>query len=547
MDLHLSRATPALNNFLEDELSSTHVGLTEHARVHLDNFRSFLYSYYVAKHGYWPPPQTSQGSVFPRSLYHSMYLEFRNLYDFLADKESSTETRPWRSSTGGICVLQNIAAFDSRQRFQPLPYALPLLPQERSRTESQRSLRSFAIGSRDSRLLSAERTRTSLRSATNRSSEAAYECPLVQRYMTFEDEYAAKPDAKVTLADARKVRWILVYGMLQMVAAMMQAPAEVRNTKSVDYPLCVLAVGIPPWKGRSSSSVPSNEAPTVGSQRFSLSEVTLDRPDSPAFSIHPDCETSDYFSRRPKKSAGPESLRQPNNGISGTSDSRNAAKDLMKLRRFPSLKRSTRNASRGAQRTDSKPSDLVSGRTLAELASYLPHVAQSRLSASDMAEAMSAPNSAGERNFWKEIEKSSSNPSSDESLDEHSKLVPLDDPCLSLFDNSETSSIPSLTSSLGSHETTDSNHNENSLSPEFEPVLVANIAQQRVPDGRPRLGKTESASSLGSSGLYILQGQGSSRSISSEELPLSVTKGYEAIRAHIMSSSSSLYSASEEA
>src|SRR5947208_2438694 len=95
MDVRLEKASHALSNFLEEELSSSNLGISNGARVHLDRFRSFLQSYYVAKLGYYPPssPNPDQ-DTFPKSNLLSMYQEFRNLYEYLADNNSTPATAP---------------------------------------------------------------------------------------------------------------------------------------------------------------------------------------------------------------------------------------------------------------------------------------------------------------------------------------------------------------------------------------------------------------------------------------------------------------------
>ena len=103
MDIHLGRVSAVLRNFLEDDFSSAYFGLSDGGRAHLDKFRSFLHSFYVEKFGYWPPPQ---GVTFPRALYKALHHDFKNLYDFLKDEESSSDISTQKPASGGICVLQ---------------------------------------------------------------------------------------------------------------------------------------------------------------------------------------------------------------------------------------------------------------------------------------------------------------------------------------------------------------------------------------------------------------------------------------------------------
>jgi hypothetical protein len=127
MDIELGRTTAAIRSFLEDDFSTTHLGLTSGARNHLDRFRSFLHSFYVDKFGYWPPPK---GTTFSKALFRSLYFDFKSLYDYLVDSESTADLASQKLASGGICVLQNVDSFDKRHRFPPLPHPLPLIPCE---------------------------------------------------------------------------------------------------------------------------------------------------------------------------------------------------------------------------------------------------------------------------------------------------------------------------------------------------------------------------------------------------------------------------------
>jgi hypothetical protein len=127
MDMRLEHAGEMLGSFLSDDLSDAHLGLSTSARAHLDKFRSFLQSYYVAKLGYYPPTAPEGSSTaFPKNVYRQMRQEFQTLYDYLVD--SNSEATPF-SQQGGICVLQTVEAFDSRHKYPSLPNTLPLLPE----------------------------------------------------------------------------------------------------------------------------------------------------------------------------------------------------------------------------------------------------------------------------------------------------------------------------------------------------------------------------------------------------------------------------------
>ena len=249
MDLRLDHAGKSLGNFLEDHVSGACLGLGNDAQVHLERFRSFLHSYYVGKYGYWPPPETKENSTaLPKFTYRSMYFEFRRLYEYLVDPASTTSMQDNRLADGGICVLQNIQAFDKRRRYTSLPHPLPLVPDLPDDMARQRSngISKF-FGNRQAKLERRATALVALSAATNPCDLRVMECGLVREYLQFEKSWTLKEEETVSCADARKVRWILIYAILQTLISVTRAPREVRDTEGVSYPLCCQIAGTPPW------------------------------------------------------------------------------------------------------------------------------------------------------------------------------------------------------------------------------------------------------------------------------------------------------------
>ncbi|KAF2089274.1 hypothetical protein K490DRAFT_36815 [Saccharata proteae CBS 121410] len=296
MDLHLLRVSRTLSNFLEDDFSPANLGLPQGARSHLERFRSFLNQFYMDKYGYWPPPKKSN---FPRALYRSMYYDFNGLYDFLVDSDSSNFIQFQKPASGGVCVLQNVQAFDQKHRFTPLDHPMPLLPASPA-VVSHRGLVNLKLGKGQSKSDRHLSTSASLSTATNRRNSAITNAPLVKAYKQFEEEWSIHPKDKVSLSDARKVRWILIYGILQTLISVTRAPQPVRDTETPEYPLCCLTAGTPPWKelARPSSYYPTRQLEVnpevVDTEAL---ELATDKPlpETPSFEIKPDCEAGDYL------------------------------------------------------------------------------------------------------------------------------------------------------------------------------------------------------------------------------------------------------------
>ncbi|KAI9815864.1 MAG: hypothetical protein M1826_001928 [Phylliscum demangeonii] len=251
MDIRIDQAERQLTTFLDDELSGAHLGLGEGARAHLERFRSFLHAFYVAKFGYWPPPPPQhERAALAKATYFSMYFDFRSLYEHLVDAQSSSVIEHHRPADGGLCVRQNVASFDQRHRYAALPHPLPLLPDTGGTPRRPHSLDTRRLGHSLSKSARSERhaaTLAALSAATNAPGAAGIRCPLVRAYMGFERDCTLKPEERVSVADARKVRWILIYAVLQTLVSVTRAPREVRQTEDVSYHLSCETAGTPPW------------------------------------------------------------------------------------------------------------------------------------------------------------------------------------------------------------------------------------------------------------------------------------------------------------
>lgn len=318
VDIHLGQVTVALSKFLEDDLSPTYLGLTPGARSHLNRFRRFLHGFYVKKFGYWPPPR---GSAFPKALYKSMYFDFQNLYDYLVDTNSTTDFALQGPASGGICVLQNVDSFDKRHKFTSQPHPLPLVPsytEPTKKMESQKALRQLTLANQHNKANGVQSLSSSLTAATNLQDPAVVNSNIVQEYAHFERTYSStlnQKDEKVSVVDARKVRWLLIYGTLQYLVSALRAPKEVRDSETPDYPLCCLLPEQSSWPGSSQVSTPSASSPVSASASTVNVPQAIDEylssSQSDFTSIQPDCHREDYFSSRTSSQRGSVEVPAP--------------------------------------------------------------------------------------------------------------------------------------------------------------------------------------------------------------------------------------------
>jgi hypothetical protein len=223
------------------------VDLGPATRGHLDRFRSFLLKYYHGKFVHWPPLQTPQ---FSKPLYKSMHLDFLALFHYLVDYDSANLRYPEDlGEVGGINVLHHITKFNTQHGYKPLPYSMPLIPRAPLYAKAKSQRRSIALNLKASHLPRNRKrpVQSSLRSAANTEDIRALESPLVRDYMVFERDSAVHIEG-LSLQDARRVCWILVYCVLQELISVTSVPKMVRDIDKSTYPLCVDTSDLLPWK-----------------------------------------------------------------------------------------------------------------------------------------------------------------------------------------------------------------------------------------------------------------------------------------------------------
>lgn len=261
LDNRLSRAGAMLGDLLETELSEAHLGLSTGARTHLDRFRSYIHGFYTTKFGYFPPPPAEGGhsTIFKPEVYNTFKADFEALYEYLVDERFTTGSNSPFEAQGGLCTLQSVQAFDSRNKFSPLDHPLPLLPETPRSKESRRMSMPWqlvaAARAGDGKLRPDQRlvVHAALMKATNHSKVHLMENRLVLAYRQFEESSVLTPhksNRAVSQVDARKVRWLFVYAMHQVLRSCADVPKEVKFTERVNYHLGVSTKGLPPWEVR---------------------------------------------------------------------------------------------------------------------------------------------------------------------------------------------------------------------------------------------------------------------------------------------------------
>ena len=293
MDLRLGSAGSMLCNFLQDELSETHLGLPAQSRTHLDRFRAFIRGYYTTRLGFYPPISIdARSTIFEPQVYRLVAEDFRALFEYLVDTSFLAGSTESPLSQGGFCVLQNINDFDARHKYAPQRHPLPLLPDtavqppitsaSNAATNTDAASNGFLGVPMPKRSLSTRRvpwfgskkmdkllqTRSeklmpdtrlvanaSLLKATNKLRPDMARSDFLNAYRQFEEDSVFKPYKadrmeKISLVEARKVRWILVYAIHQTLQnCFIPPPLQITNAATVRYHMSISPKYIPEWKG----------------------------------------------------------------------------------------------------------------------------------------------------------------------------------------------------------------------------------------------------------------------------------------------------------
>ncbi|CAG8983502.1 hypothetical protein HYALB_00004303 [Hymenoscyphus albidus] len=253
MDARLGSCSQKLRTFLSDELSDAYFGMPQNAKHHLDKFRAFLHTFYIAKLGHYPPTVESKTGRFPKSILNQMATDFKKLYEFLVDTSFTSYNLDPATQHAGICVMHNVQAFDRLYNHSPLEHPIPLLPQSEEYKKPKGKFRGRLSlqntkGLPDRRLV----TCASLLKATNWESSNPYEGALVMAFRSFERDFVfSVPTSKhetLQQANARTIRWLLIYSIHQTLKSATAIPDHVSDTQNVQYNLCAMTPDLPPWK-----------------------------------------------------------------------------------------------------------------------------------------------------------------------------------------------------------------------------------------------------------------------------------------------------------
>ena len=270
LEARIADAERRLSSFdFDDMWSGTEIQLHP-SRLVFDQFRRFLQQHYAkANNKHWPPHSTNRevgGVWLTSSIVFQLQRDFAALYEYHVDRGVVWERR---RDTGAayrnfirqvdhqlvevrgteICLAELFSRFDEKHKSSHIPHPFPLLPNKTTINNETKQVKTSFFSSK-SRALEKR-----IIFAFSEASNATLLGPeitlngLTEAFLRFE-----KSDdiGNVDPQNARRARWILLYGVLQVLSTLSVDTPDLFFSEGVSYFLNPRLKGTPPWrKGKS--------------------------------------------------------------------------------------------------------------------------------------------------------------------------------------------------------------------------------------------------------------------------------------------------------
>ncbi|CBX95090.1 hypothetical protein IAQ61_009803 [Plenodomus lingam] len=234
---------------------------------HCQLFRQFLVNHYARIYGSWPP--VSGKTWLNRKIVQAMQNDFGSLYDYLVNREvfwnprEERARRKWemahrkmdgfQADLPELDITDVLVMFDGKQGYTHIPHPYPLLPIELPKGGKEKEKKGFFSS------LKKDKTKE-----TTRDAKAHLQLSIVFSDATniekldvnfngstlidkFE-QFELTTDLKhATPRVARLGRWVLLYGILQVLSTLSVDVQGLKHTEGVHYFLCTDLKRVPEW------------------------------------------------------------------------------------------------------------------------------------------------------------------------------------------------------------------------------------------------------------------------------------------------------------
>ena len=235
------------------------------ARTAFDRLRKWLNRHYENFFTHWPPTASDQVWL-KRELIVRLRRDFYGLYDYFVDRDvifdgaseyrreqkwmiASKSGQTFNADTPDLRFTDIIIRFDDKNNFPHVPHPYPKTPA--SVTVVSRPKSSFHLKKPATPFEVMAQSRSKIISYVEASNlylakDSLVDMDLVQPFINFE-----KTD-QIELVDpceARRGRWLLIYGILQVLATVCVDHPDLRHSDGVRYHVSALMKGGLPWTG----------------------------------------------------------------------------------------------------------------------------------------------------------------------------------------------------------------------------------------------------------------------------------------------------------
>ncbi|MCJ1399658.1 hypothetical protein MMC11_002860 [Xylographa trunciseda] len=273
MEERVHRAQCWLFSFDFTEMWPTTSAPPSVGRAAFDRFRKWLCKYYENVFLHWPPtPNDSTWLTHDRVV--RLRKDFYGLYDYLVDRDivfDGTEYRPgqkwaitgksgqtFRADTADLAFTDILLGFDARNDFPHIPHPYPRTPHSAPVMVKPKSTFHLKKPATPAEISAQSRRKAlSYSEATNVYilRNQYIHSDLVSNFIAFEQsDFIESTDP----FEARRGRWLLIYGILQVLATVAVDSPNLRYSETVNYHLSPQMKGVVPWS--EAGSPPEEEA-----------------------------------------------------------------------------------------------------------------------------------------------------------------------------------------------------------------------------------------------------------------------------------------------
>ncbi|KAL9099615.1 MAG: hypothetical protein Q9163_004904 [Psora crenata] len=242
------------------------------ARGCFDRLRKWFCKYYENAFLHWPP--TNDMTWLTRDMVVRLSNDFHGLYDYLVDRDiifDGTEYRAgqkwaiisrsgqnFRADSYELPFTDILTSFDNNNGFPHIPHPYPITPPSVPALAKPKS--AFTLKKAPSptdQIAQCRRKALSYAEASNVYTlrDQYMHTDLVTNFIRFEQSDQVE---SLDPFEARRGRWVLIYGILQVLATISVDSPNLRYKDGAQYHLCPQMKGVVPWAER--GAPPEDEA-----------------------------------------------------------------------------------------------------------------------------------------------------------------------------------------------------------------------------------------------------------------------------------------------